>query len=55
LPNLKSPIIYYAIHIAGNAKMNEIYYTCTKNREHAAKNRTHAADILRGTWPITVE
>ena len=26
-----------------------------KSREHAAKNRAHAADILQGTWPTTVE
>ena len=31
------------------------YYTRAKDREHAAKNRTHADDILHGTWPTTGE
>ena len=26
-----------------------------KDRELAAKTRTHVDDILRGTWPTTVE
>ena len=34
---------------------DEIYYTRAKDRELAAKTRTHADNILRGTWPTTVE
>ena len=36
--------------------MKYIYYTCAKDREHVAKNRTHAADTcISLTCPTTVE
>ena len=63
MPNFKSSVIYYAIHIhiPGNiiydAKMNDEIDLLqrAKDRELAAKTRTHVDDTLSGKWPTTVE